>query len=78
MFKTRCSQSLVLLVVVVVVLQEKLSSFRIKELKDVLTQLGLSKQGKKQVIIFLLIVFVALTGHCLNSRGANLEYCHCE
>jgi hypothetical protein len=27
---------------------EKLSYFRIKELKDVLTQLGLSKQGKKQ------------------------------
>ena len=30
-------------------LQEKLAYFRIKELKDVLTQLGLSKQGKKQV-----------------------------
>ncbi|OAO95391.1 hypothetical protein AXX17_AT5G41790 [Arabidopsis thaliana] len=34
---------------------EKLSYFRIKELKDVLTQLGLSKQGKKQVRFFLLI-----------------------
>lgn len=31
------------------VFQEKLTYFRIKELKDVLTQLGLSKQGKKQV-----------------------------
>ena len=30
-------------------LQDKLLHFRIKELKDVLTQLGLSKQGKKQV-----------------------------
>lgn len=29
--------------------QEKLAYFRIKELKDVLTHLGLSKQGKKQV-----------------------------
>ncbi|KAL4359437.1 hypothetical protein AHAS_Ahas08G0077300 [Arachis hypogaea] len=30
---------------------EKLNSFRIKELKDVLTQLGLSKQGKKQDLV---------------------------
>lgn len=29
--------------------QDKLANFRIKELKDVLTQLGLAKQGKKQV-----------------------------
>lgn len=29
--------------------QEKLQYFRIKELKDVLTQLHLAKQGKKQV-----------------------------
>lgn len=28
--------------------KEKLTHFRIKELKDILTQLGLSKQGKKQ------------------------------
>ncbi|AED97327.1 unnamed protein product [Arabidopsis thaliana] len=31
--------------------KEKLSYFRIKELKDVLTQLGLSKQGKKQELV---------------------------
>lgn len=31
--------------------KEKLSYFRIKELKDVLTQLGLSKQGKKQELL---------------------------
>lgn len=30
-------------------IQEKLTRFRLKELKDVLNQLGLSKQGKKQV-----------------------------
>ncbi|XP_027345383.1 E3 SUMO-protein ligase SIZ1-like isoform X2 [Abrus precatorius] len=30
---------------------EKLNYFRIKELKDVLTQLGLSKQGKKQDLV---------------------------
>ncbi|KAJ0941368.1 putative chromatin regulator PHD family [Helianthus annuus] len=29
-------------------MEEKLSHFRLKELKDILTQLGLSKQGKKQ------------------------------
>jgi len=29
--------------------QDKLAYFRIKELKNVLTQLGLPKQGKKQV-----------------------------
>ncbi|CAN1249507.1 E3 SUMO-protein ligase SIZ1 [Linum perenne] len=32
-------------------LQDKLVYFRIKELKDVLTQLGLSKQGKKQDLV---------------------------
>lgn len=31
--------------------KEKLAHFRIKELKDVLTQLGLSKQGKKQDLV---------------------------
>ncbi|CAN8255025.1 unnamed protein product [Cochlearia groenlandica] len=31
--------------------KEKLAYFRIKELKDVLTQLGLSKQGKKQELV---------------------------
>ncbi|XP_024011478.1 E3 SUMO-protein ligase SIZ1 isoform X2 [Eutrema salsugineum] len=31
--------------------KDKLSHFRIKELKDVLTQLGLSKQGKKQELV---------------------------
>ncbi|XP_015952366.1 E3 SUMO-protein ligase SIZ1 [Arachis duranensis] len=31
--------------------KEKLAYFRIKELKDVLTQLGLSKQGKKQDLV---------------------------
>ncbi|XP_027343660.1 E3 SUMO-protein ligase SIZ1-like isoform X3 [Abrus precatorius] len=31
--------------------KEKLQCFRIKELKDVLTQLGLSKQGKKQDLV---------------------------
>lgn len=31
--------------------KEKLSHFRLKELKDVLTQLGLSKQGKKQDLV---------------------------
>jgi hypothetical protein len=30
--------------------------FRIKELKDVLTQLGLSKQGKKQVRFCILLL----------------------
>ncbi|XP_057454400.1 E3 SUMO-protein ligase SIZ1-like isoform X2 [Lotus japonicus] len=31
--------------------KEKLNYFRVKELKDVLTQLGLSKQGKKQDLV---------------------------
>ncbi|XP_024985059.1 E3 SUMO-protein ligase SIZ1 isoform X1 [Cynara cardunculus var. scolymus] len=31
--------------------KEKLAHFRIKELKDILTQLGLSKQGKKQDLV---------------------------
>lgn len=37
--------------------QEKLAYFRIKELKDVLTKLGLSKQGKKQVRTFRPILY---------------------
>ena len=31
--------------------KDKLAHFRVKELKDVLTQLGLSKQGKKQDLV---------------------------
>lgn len=31
--------------------KDKLAYFRIKELKDVLTQLGMSKQGKKQDLV---------------------------
>ncbi|KAH1224959.1 E3 SUMO-protein ligase SIZ1 [Glycine max] len=38
-------------VVVVIDFPEKLNYFRIKELKDVLTQLHLSKQGKKQDLV---------------------------
>lgn len=36
-------------------LQGKLVNFRMKELKDVLTKLGLPKQGKKQVISFIIV-----------------------
>lgn len=39
-------------------LQDKLAYFRIKELKDVLTQLGLSKQGKKQVLCWVAFLFL--------------------
>lgn len=35
--------------------QDKLTYFRIKELKDVLSQLGLAKHGKKQVSQFFLL-----------------------
>nr|GMD61390.1 E3 SUMO-protein ligase SIZ1-like isoform X1 [Ipomoea batatas]GMD64504.1 E3 SUMO-protein ligase SIZ1-like isoform X1 [Ipomoea batatas] len=31
--------------------KDKLTYFRLKELKDVLTQLGVSKQGKKQDLV---------------------------
>lgn len=31
--------------------QNQLASFRITELKDVLSRLGLSKQGKKQILM---------------------------
>nr|GMD65359.1 E3 SUMO-protein ligase SIZ1-like isoform X1 [Ipomoea batatas]GMD69427.1 E3 SUMO-protein ligase SIZ1-like isoform X1 [Ipomoea batatas]GMD73534.1 E3 SUMO-protein ligase SIZ1-like isoform X1 [Ipomoea batatas] len=33
--------------------KDKLTYFRLKELKDVLTQLGVSKQGKKQPSSFM-------------------------
>ncbi|KAK2643304.1 hypothetical protein Ddye_025067 [Dipteronia dyeriana] len=39
--------------------KEKLAYFRIKELKDVLTQLGLSKQGKKQDLVDRILANVA-------------------
>ncbi|KAK7272125.1 hypothetical protein RJT34_28537 [Clitoria ternatea] len=39
--------------------KEKLQYFRIKELKDVLTQLGLSKQGKKQDLVDRILSIVS-------------------
>uniref|UniRef100_A0A1J3EI53 E3 SUMO-protein ligase SIZ1 n=1 Tax=Noccaea caerulescens TaxID=107243 RepID=A0A1J3EI53_NOCCA len=39
--------------------KEKLSTFRIKELKDVLTQLGLSKQGKKQELVDRILILLS-------------------
>lgn len=47
--------------------QDKLAHFRIKELKDVLTQLGLSKQGKKQVECNILLMFVHLSHFQMSS-----------
>ncbi|XP_019448715.1 PREDICTED: E3 SUMO-protein ligase SIZ1-like isoform X1 [Lupinus angustifolius] len=38
--------------------KEKLAYFRVKELKDVLTQLGLSKQGKKQDLVDRILVSI--------------------
>ncbi|XP_057852008.1 E3 SUMO-protein ligase SIZ1 isoform X1 [Cryptomeria japonica] len=38
-------------VVLLVFFQDKLTFFRLKELKDVLSRLGLAKQGKKQVLL---------------------------
>ena len=48
-------------------LKDKLSQFRIKELKDVLTCVGLSKQGKKQVI------YVALVGVFANHESSIFD-----
>lgn len=39
--------------------KDKLQYFRIKELKDVLTQLGLSKQGKKQDLVDRILALLA-------------------
>ncbi|PON80426.1 E3 SUMO-protein ligase SIZ [Trema orientale] len=39
--------------------KEKLAYFRIKELKDVLTHLGLSKQGKKQDLVERILVVLS-------------------
>ncbi|XP_012064860.1 E3 SUMO-protein ligase SIZ1 isoform X2 [Jatropha curcas] len=39
--------------------KDKLAYFRIKELKDVLTQLGLSKQGKKQDLVDRILAVLA-------------------
>jgi hypothetical protein len=41
-------------------LKGKLAYFRIKELKDILSLLGLSKQGKKQVSVLLFLSFFFL------------------
>lgn len=38
--------------------KDKLQYFRIKELKDVLTQLGFSKQGKKQDLVDRILAFI--------------------
>ncbi|KAK4367218.1 hypothetical protein RND71_015098 [Anisodus tanguticus] len=42
---------------------DKVAYFRVKELKDVLTQLGLSKQGKKQVSIDLVDRILTILSH---------------
>lgn len=39
--------------------KDKLAYFRIKELKDILTQLGLSKQGKKQDLVDRILAILA-------------------
>ncbi|GJX49049.1 E3 SUMO-protein ligase SIZ1 isoform X1, partial [Tanacetum coccineum] len=39
--------------------KEKLAHFRIKELKDILTPLGLSKQGKKQDLVDRILAIIA-------------------
>jgi zinc finger MIZ domain-containing protein len=39
--------------------KDKLAYFRIKELKDVLTQLGLSKQGKKQDLVVRILAILS-------------------
>ncbi|PIN16420.1 Histone-lysine N-methyltransferase [Handroanthus impetiginosus] len=43
--------------------KDKLAYFRIKELKDILTQLGLSKQGKKQDLVDRILAILS------NDRG---------
>ncbi|KAK4578885.1 hypothetical protein RGQ29_028808 [Quercus rubra] len=39
--------------------KEKLASFRIRELKDVLTQLGISKQGRKQDLVDRILSYLS-------------------
>ena len=50
--------------------KEKLAYFRIKELKDVLTQLGLSKQGKKQDLVDRILAL-------LSDEQGKLFYTNC-
>ncbi|KAK3022441.1 hypothetical protein RJ639_047671 [Escallonia herrerae] len=47
--------------------KDKLAYFRIKELKDVLTQLGLSKQGKKQDLVDRILAILS------DERGATVS-----
>nr|CAD1839811.1 unnamed protein product [Ananas comosus var. bracteatus] len=54
--------------------KDKLAYFRIKELKDVLTQLGLAKQGKKQELVNRILAFLSEEQgsklHGLGKRGS--------
>lgn len=50
--------------------KDKLAFFRIKELKDVLTQLGLAKQGKKQDLVDRILALFSDEGiHAMMNVG---------
>nr|WDV57326.1 SIZ1a [Ipomoea batatas] len=56
--------------------KDKLAYFRIKELKDVLTQLGLSKQGKKQDLVDRLLAILSddpVSGACTKKNTVGKE-----
>lgn len=56
--------------------KDKLAHFRIKELKDVLTQLGLSKQGKKQDLVDRILATLSneqVSGMCAKKNGVGKE-----
>lgn len=56
--------------------KDKLAYFRIKELKDALTQLGLSKQGKKQDLVDRLLAILSddsVSGTCAKKNAVRKE-----
>ncbi|KAL3365332.1 hypothetical protein AABB24_010466 [Solanum stoloniferum] len=56
--------------------KDKLAHFRIKELKDVLTQLGLSKQGKKQDLVDRILAILSnerVSGMCAKKNSVGKE-----
>ena len=55
-----CMHVSVLMMFICLTCRKKLAYFRIKQLKNILSLLGLSKQGKKQVFYLSLVIYFCL------------------
>ncbi|MCD7470681.1 SUMO ligase siz1, partial [Datura stramonium] len=80
-FQPRCIICFVFNMDLLTSCKDKMAHFRIKELKDVLTQLGLSKQGKKQDLVDRILAILSdeqgeqqqVSGMCAKKNSVGKE-----